>query len=188
MKVTKFAAIALLTIGATAITAGSVYAAPAATAPAAIGQQGAVSYSSKVGADGRGVVSTVTAGKFTLASDAKAVTVSDPAGAVIATLPMAFQVAGQKFSLVPTITDAGRTLALAPVGTPAASPAQQATAQHQFVDAAADLARHQYNAGVGALIGLGVGILIGLFFFGVGAIPGSIIGAGIGALIGWSCP
>lgn len=187
MGFTKFTATALLAIGATLVTAGSVSAAPVTRT--VTGHQDGVRYATGVTADGSAIATTLTAGHFSVSGDRKSVTITNSAGTVIASLPMAYQVAGQKFALTPVVSGQGRTLTLAPAGTPVATPAQKAAAQTQFVDKAADdIARHQYNAGVGALIGLGIGILIGLFFFGVGAIPGAVIGAGLGALIGWALP
>lgn len=178
---TQFAATALLAIGATTITAGTAHATPVIQ-PALHGTDRGVTYVTHVDAGHAGVTTTLDAGTFSLAADARSVSVSDRAGTVVATLPMAFRVADRTFRLAPSIDSAGRTLTLTPVGATPAAP------QPQFVDAAADLARHQYNAGVGALIGLGIGILIGGLGYLVGAIPGAIIGAGIGALIGWATP
>jgi hypothetical protein len=145
-----------------------------------------VSYTTGFTPDGAGVATTVAAGRFAATADGRAVTLTDPAGAVITTLPTSARVDGRTVALRPTITGDGRTLVLTPVAAPGALAAAQA--QPRFVDYYSDLARHQYNAGVGALIGLGIGILIGGFGWLVGAIPGAIIGAGIGALIGWSLP
>lgn len=151
-----------------------------------------VSYTTRQAADGTGVVTTLDAGRFALTSDAKAVTVSDPAGNVIATLPMGFQVAGQRFGLRPLIEQAGRSLTLQPVGAQPAAPAARVQAQARFVDEAADLARHQYNAAVGAVIGGAIGALLGFFPWVlpnlIGAVVIGLIGAGVGAGVGWILP
>ena len=182
MAIKKFATTALLAAGATGILAGTAH------AESAPGIDQGLSYNVDLDAGNNGVSTTLDTGRFVLSDDGKAVSVFDPAGAEIANLPMAYQVAGNKYLLQPQIDPAGRNLTLTPLGAPGLDPAQQVQAQRQFVDAAADLQRHQYNAGVGALIGLGVGILLGLPFAVVGAIPGGVIGAGIGALIGWIVP
>ncbi|WP_227998923.1 hypothetical protein [Nocardia australiensis] len=156
-------------------------------APAAeVGVRGVeqgVGYVAAPAADGRGVITTVDAGSFALTSAADAVTLSDAAGNVVVTLPLAVQVSGQSFGLTPQIGDAGRSLTLTPV---AAVDNQQGT---QFVDEAADtLARKQHNAGIGAIVGAGIGAVIGFFLGGVGALVTVPIGAGIGALIGYATP
>ncbi|MFE7798034.1 hypothetical protein [Nocardia sp. NPDC057440] len=184
MKVNAFAATALLAIGATGLTAGTVNAQPApATETAVRGVEHGIEYAAAPAADGRGVITTVAAGSFALTGDAQAVTLSDGAGNVVVTLPLAFQTAGAKFGLTPQISDAGRTLTLTPIG------AQVDTQQNaQFIDETDTLARKQYNAGIGALVGAGIGAVIGFFLGGVGALVTIPIGAGIGALIGFATP
>jgi hypothetical protein len=185
MKVNAFTATAVLAIGATGLTAGTVNAQPAvATDNAVRGVEHGIEYAAAPAADGNGVITTVASGSFALTGNAQSVTLSDSAGNVVATLPLAFQTADAKFGLAPQISDAGRTLTLTPVG------ARVDTQQNaRFIDEAADtLARKQYNAGIGALIGAGIGGVIGFFLGGVGALVTVPIGAGIGALIGFSTP
>ncbi|WP_406231976.1 hypothetical protein [Nocardia sp. NBC_01009] len=184
MKVNAFAATALLAIGATGLTAGTVNAQPAPVTETAVrGIEQGIEYTAAPAADGPGAITTVAAGSFALTGDAQAVTLSDSAGNVVVTLPLAFQTVGAKFGLTPQISDAGRTLTLTPIG------AQVDTQQNaQFIDEADTLARKQYNAGIGALIGAGIGAVIGFFLGGVGALVTIPIGAGIGALIGFATP
>ncbi|MFB7719510.1 hypothetical protein [Nocardia sp. NPDC056100] len=179
----KFAATAMLAIAATAITAGTAHAQPGVDQATGIDQ--GMSYTTGVDAAAATVTTVVDGGHFELSDDSKTVTLFGSAGAVTATLPMAVQVAGTTYPLAPHIDQAGRSLALTPIGAPALSPEQSVAAQRHFVDAAADLNRHQYNAGVGALIGLGIGAVLGL---GVLSLPFGAIGAGIGAIIGWVLP
>lgn len=196
MAINKFAATALLAIGATGITAGAVNAGPTVVHTdvrlvASDGMRGAdqgVPSTTSLDPDTSSISTTLDAGRFALSEDRKVVTLLNEAGAEAASLPMAVQFAGSKFLLDPRIDESGRTLTLTPIGAPALTPDMKNQASLQFVDAASDLQRHQYNAGVGALIGLGIGILLGLPFAVVGAIPGGVIGAAIGALIGWTLP
>ncbi|RMI30358.1 hypothetical protein [Nocardia stercoris] len=193
MKISKLVATALLATSATAITTVTAYAqdfpADPQAAPSSFhGSEAGMSYTTALDPAGGRVVATLDEGRFTLADDGDSVIVTDPAGTVMATVPLAVQVAGQPYALRPSIENDGRTMALAPIGAPLLDPAALDRAQLHYADEAADLARHQYNAGVGALIGLGVGLLAGVWFFFVGAIPGAVIGAGIGALIGWFLP
>ncbi|NUS44929.1 MAG: hypothetical protein HOQ24_14735 [Mycobacteriaceae bacterium] len=183
----QLAAIAVLTAGATAVCAGTAYAGPAvAAAPTVRGLDHNVHYAARI--DDRAVVATLDNGTFAQNGDGTEVLVRDRDGVVVGRVPLAYRMHGRNFGLQSTIGGGGRTLTLAAVGAPRPGRADKDAAAKQFADSAADLARHQYNAGVGALIGLGAGILIGLLFFGVGAIPGAIIGAGLGALIGWTLP
>ncbi|WP_067890168.1 hypothetical protein [Nocardia vaccinii] len=181
MRAKKFAATALLAIGATGVTAGVVQAQP--VTPAATGIQGAdhgVQYSVAPTADHTGVAATVAAGRFALAPDARSVTLTDAAGAVVATVPLGLRSAAGIVGLTPRIGNDGRTLTLTP---------QSASSNIvKSIDDADTTARKQYNAGVGALIGAGIGAVIGFFLGGVGALVTIPLGAGIGALIGYSTP
>ncbi|RBO93617.1 hypothetical protein [Nocardia puris] len=187
MRVKKFTATAVLAIGATGLAAGAVHAQPSSPADAPVSVHGVdrgVTYAAAPTANGTGIVTTVTGGAFSVSGDAKAVTLTDAAGQVVATLPLGFHAHGQTFGLSPAITDAGRTLTLTPVNAPAA------TTQHlaQIAEPDDTVARKQYNAGIGALIGAGIGAVIGFFLGGVGALVTVPIGAGIGALIGFATP
>lgn len=190
MKSSNAAAIASLIIGSLGLTAGIVHAQPIAPAATANGADLGMRYTTTFDPNAGTVRATLGEGKFTLAPDAGEVVVTDPAGDVMARVPMAVRIVDRpgKVALTPTIDPSGRTLTLNLRGVQPRSQQVREQASAQYVDAAADLARHQYNAGVGALIGLGVGILIGIWFLVVGAIPGGIIGAGVGALIGYSLP
>ncbi|WP_454197857.1 hypothetical protein [Nocardia sp. Marseille-Q1738] len=184
MRVNRFAATALLAVGATGIATGVANAQPADPAQVSVhGVEQGVGFTSAPAPDGSAVVTTVEAGSFALTADAEAVELRDGAGQVITTLPLAFQSSGATYGLAPTITDAGRTLTVTPVGAPAAT-----ERLNQFVNEQETLARKQHNAGVGALIGAGIGAVIGFFLGGVGALVTVPIGAGIGALIGFATP
>ncbi|MBF6166089.1 hypothetical protein IU486_15055 [Streptomyces gardneri] len=183
MRVNRFAATALLAVGATGIATGVAHAQPATPAQVSVhGVEQGIGFTSAPAADGTGVVTTLDAGSFALTADARAVELRDGAGQVVATVPLAFQASGATHGLAPAISDAGRTLTVTPVGAPAV------TERLTQINEDETLARKQHNAGVGALIGAGIGAVIGFFLGGVGALVTIPIGAGIGALIGFSTP
>jgi len=190
MKSSKAAAITCLIIGSLCLTTGIVHAQPAGPPAVVDGADQGLHYATTLDPDVGTERTTLAEGKFTLSPDTKEVVVTDPAGNVMARVPMAVRIIGRpgKTALMPTVDPSGRTLTVHPIGAPLQPPQIRHQAGAQYVDTAAELARHQYNAGVGALIGLGVGILIGIWFLVVGAIPGGIIGAGVGALIGYCLP
>lgn len=179
MRANKFAATALLAIGATGLTAGIAGAQPAAYT-GIHGADHGIAYTVAPAAGDLGVTTTVAAGRFALAPDARTVTLTDAAGAVVATVPLGLRSAAGLVGLTPQIGNNGRTLTLTPQS------ASQRTAQ--AIDEQDVQARKQYNAGVGALIGAGIGAVIGFFLGGVGALVTIPIGAGIGALIGYATP
>ncbi|MGV9677703.1 hypothetical protein ACWDSJ_20705 [Nocardia sp. NPDC003482] len=184
MRTTKFAAIALLAIGATGITAGAVNAQPAPASGTEIAVHATdhgIGFVTAPTTDHRGVVTTVDSGRFALAPDAASITLTGASGEVVASIPLGLRTAANTVALTPTIADEGRTLTL--------TTQTAGTEVAQAVDEAQDtIARKQYNAGVGALIGAGIGAVIGFFLGGVGALVTVPIGAGIGALIGYSTP
>ncbi|WP_280377686.1 hypothetical protein [Nocardia wallacei] len=180
MTVDKFAAAALLAIGATAATAGIVHAEPApATEIAVRATDHGIGYTTAPTADHLGVTTTVESGRFVAAPDATSIALTDATGATVAVVPLGLQTAAGAVGITPRIDNDGRTLTLTP---------HSATAAQSIDEAADTLARKQYNAGVGALIGAGIGAVIGFFLGGVGALVTVPIGAGLGALIGYSTP
>jgi hypothetical protein len=182
MKMTSIGAAAALAVCAVGVSAATAEAQPAtATARPSVANV-------LLAPENSGVATTLASGRFTLSSDARTVTVSDRSGRPVETLPMAYRVDGRTVPLRAAIGQGGRELVLTPVDAPAVGASVGAAARRQFVDYNSDLARHQYNAGVGALIGAAVGGLIGIVFFGIGAIPGVLIGALIGAGVGWVSP
>ncbi|WP_216900399.1 hypothetical protein [Nocardia alni] len=183
-----------MTIGSLAVTAGAVHAQPvtASTATSATvnGSDDGVNHTIVLDPDAGTVSTVIDRGKFQVTPDGKAVTVTDTAGDVLARIPMAVRMIDHegKYALMPTVGKSGRTLTLTPLDAPIQPQQIRDAARAQFADQNADVLHHQYNAGVGALIGMGAGILIGIWFLLNGAIPGAPVGAGIGALIGYALP
>ncbi len=202
MRPNKFAATAVLAIGALGLSAGIVQAQaipvhtgiqgsghqnvimPGAdiqvTGIQGTGHQGVdhdIPYTVTPAADGSGVVSTLATGHFVLAPDARSVALTDAAGNTVVTVPLGLRTTTGTVGLTPRIENSGRTLTLTPQST-----------VRPIDDYSDTIARKQYNAAVGALIGAGIGAVLGFFLGGVGALVTIPIGAGIGALIGYSTP
>lgn len=180
MRVKRFAATALLAVGATTAAAGVVHAEPARASEVAVhGMEQGIGFVTAPTSDRSGLTTTVDAGTFAVTGDT--VTLTDVAGRTVAAVPLGLRTAAGAVGLTPRIDNAGRTLTLTP---------QSANAHTaQAIDEAADtLARKQHNAGIGALVGAGIGAVLGFFLGGVGALITVPIGAGIGALIGYSTP
>ncbi|MFI6865564.1 hypothetical protein [Nocardia sp. NPDC050406] len=173
MKYTKFATIAMTAIAATAIASGTSYAAPAEGGPAAVqvtpaaetqGSERGVDYSVKLAESGNTVVTQVTGGLFSLDADAKAVSLKNQAGEVVAQVPLAAKVGQQEIALTAAIGQDGRELSLTAPKAEDVSVKYIGSQQWFF----AELQR----ASLGALIGA----IIGAFFFGIGLPFGALIG------------
>lgn len=179
----RFGAIAVLAAGALGLAATTAHAGPAAAVPIVQGVEGGVAFTASPLADGSGLTASVADGTFSLAGGV--VTLTDPAGRVVATVPTHIVTGAGNFDLAAGIAADGQSVTLRPVAAPAVVTDNMAA----FVDEASDtLARKQHNAGIGALIGAGIGAVLGFFLGGVGALVTIPIGAGIGALIGYSTP
>ncbi|WP_024803039.1 hypothetical protein [Nocardia sp. BMG51109] len=178
----KFHAITTAGLATVAITMAAV---PAHAAPQTetgiSGVDHGIEYVAAPTPDHAGVTTTVAAGSFALTNDGQAVTLTDVAGREVMTMPLTMQAAGATIALTPQIGADGRALTL--------TPQSDATQVAQNIGEAEDtIARKQQNAVVGALIGGGIGAVIGFFLGGVGALITVPVGAGIGALIGYSTP
>ncbi|GAA5099656.1 hypothetical protein [Nocardia iowensis] len=191
MKIRTLTATALLSAGAVATVTGSAYAQPLWVDHSQVQQAADVMRGEDRGVavneDLSDAVSVRDAASFDLTDGGQAFGATTEDGTVFDAMPLGDQAAGQTFDLAPQTEHDGAGLNLTPVGLSGIDQAQQVDLLHS-VDYPADMARHQYNAGVGALIGAGVGALIGFPFAVVGAIPGAIVGALAGAAIGWVQP
>ncbi|MGW6334734.1 hypothetical protein [Nocardia rhamnosiphila] len=183
MRIKQLAATALISIGALGVAAGTAQAQPVATEVAVRGAEQGIGYVVAPNEAGTAIVTTLDAGSFALTADGAAVTLSDPAGRVLTTLPLGVAAAGRTAPLASAISADGRTLTLTP---DASTPAGQHVAQ--LVADPDTESRKLHNAGIGALIGGGIGAVLGFFLGGVGALITIPIGAGVGALIGYSTP
>ncbi|MEU1981608.1 hypothetical protein [Nocardia sp. NPDC019395] len=183
MRIKHIAATALLSIGTLGIATGTAQADPHTAETAVRGAEQGVGYVVAPNETGTSIVTTLDAGSFRLTADGAAVTLADQAGRTLTTLPLGVAAAGTTAPLAAGISADGRTLTLTP---DAATPAGQHIAQ--LVADPDTEARKMHNAGIGALIGGGIGAVLGFFLGGVGALITIPIGAGIGALIGYSTP
>ncbi|WP_067855553.1 hypothetical protein [Nocardia shimofusensis] len=182
MRFRRFAAPALLAVGATVLATGTAHAAPATPPDVSVhGVEQGIGYTVGPNEDGSALVTTLYSGAFRIAGGV--ILLTDAAGQAVSAFPTAVNVDGATVGLSPSLADNGRTLLLTPVNAPAASERLAS-----FVDEDATLARKQHNAVVGALVGAGIGAVLGFFLGGVGALITVPIGAGIGALIGFSTP
>ncbi|WP_051407023.1 DUF456 domain-containing protein [Nocardia sp. CNY236] len=170
----KYAATAMLAIGTTAIAAGTAHGTP--TAETVLADQGidhGIQYESVLDSDAR-LVTTVADGRFELTEGA--VTLSDEDGALVATIPLAHEIANDTVTLEPVVADDGRRLELTNSALPSGTNIGYAADQYR-------LQRAGEAAGIGALIGA----LIGLPLL-IGIIPGAVFGALLGAVIGYTQP
>ena len=172
MKLKKFAATAILAVAATGITAGVAQGAPA---PVAQAQQTQV-----VSADG--VNLGVTFG------DDGTVTFS---GAQFAVKDNTLEISkdGRQLAALPLTLDEGRQLAAT-----LADNAVTLKAGTNVKAAATDVNGAQWfnyelqRAAPGAAVAAIIGGVIGLFFFGIGVIPGALLGTAAGLLISGGQP
>lgn len=197
MKSHRFAAITLLAVAVTGITAGTSYAQPAASATPVVSQvDHGVAFTSGLSPDHRGVTTTLQSGRFELTRDGSAVTATSPDGSVLARVPMRVQAVGRQFQLSPQIDSSGRTLTIRSADLPDATVSDvqafrdnveriQAAQSAQPV-VAKDVVLFGCIPGLiaGAVIGGVIGAAIGALFLGVGIIVGLPVGVVIGAAIG----
>ncbi|WP_280402489.1 hypothetical protein [Nocardia carnea] len=183
MRIKHIAATALISIGALGAATGTAHADSHATEVAVRGAEAGVGYVVAPNESGTAVVATLETGTFRLAANGAAVTVADPAGRVLTTLPLGVAAGGATAPLAAAVSADGRTLTVTPE---AATPAGRHLAE--LVADPGTEARKMHNAGIGALVGAGIGAVLGFFLGGVGALVTIPIGAGIGALIGYSTP
>lgn len=177
MKLKKLAAVAMLAIGATTITAGAAYAQPAqvsvSSAPAHVsGVDHGIGFNTELSADRSRIVTTIDSGAFTVNGDSRTVAVSDRSGNVIARLPMSFELAGRQVNIRPTVDRVGTSLTLTQIGT--------TVPQARNIDADQRLNEQIQHAGFGAAIGAGIGLIVAFIFF-----PIALITVPVGAAIGF---
>ncbi|MBF6454310.1 hypothetical protein [Nocardia cyriacigeorgica] len=189
MKYKKFAATALLAVAATGVSAGTSYAAPSPTPPAAqdqstavptvTGEDQGVDYTLELAEAGKSLVTTVTGGAFSLDTDDKTVTLKNADGAVVTTIPLTATAKGQPVEIAASVDADGSKLTLTPQVTPTAV----APSQAEFISAQGWFMAELQRASLGALVGGLIGAAVGILFFGVGILPGAVLGAIIGLAV-----
>lgn len=175
--------------GITPLPAQTTTPVPAGTQPGITlrGADKAVAYQVGVSEDRHAVVTTLDAGRFELAHDAKVVTIADASGAVIAALPMAVRLGEHTVPLAPRIDETGTELTLTPIGE-SDTPVRDISAQEKFF---AETQRLQpqiiEGAAIGAAIGFVLGFPLGLFVLDFITVPvATVAGAAIGAMAGYA--
>ncbi|MEU7144514.1 hypothetical protein ABZ942_34070 [Nocardia sp. NPDC046473] len=188
MKYKKFAVTALLAIAATGVSAGTAYAAPVpappaaqdqAAAPTVKGQDQGISYALQLADAGKSVVTNVTGGAFSLATDKQSVTLTNAAGETVTTIPLTQTAKGEPVAIAATIADDARQLTL----TPQVAPTANAPVAAEFIGAQDWFFAELQRSSLGALVGGLIGAAIGILFFGVGILPGAVLGAIIGLAV-----
>ncbi|MFE3000760.1 hypothetical protein ACFXG4_37905 [Nocardia sp. NPDC059246] len=156
---------AATTVAAVAVAAAAV-AAPSSAAPAPA-QPDAVAAALAAGyratTDGGSMVATITDGSFTIDDTTHVVALRDTHGAVKDTVPLAFAVDGQQFSIDARISADGRSLRMTPQvppgvpsATAVASPLENQLAMNDLINSVS------FGLSAGSLIGTVIGAVIGV--------------------------
>ncbi|WP_433731182.1 hypothetical protein ACQP0C_05600 [Nocardia sp. CA-129566] len=179
----KIVATALLAIAATGLAAGTTTAQPL-EAPTTqqrvldpsvpvIGADHGIGYTMRFAADAKAVTTTLDSGAFTATADG--IAIADNAGQVVTTVPLVFPAKDRDIALQPIIDHDGKALTLRPIDDPAPQPTTSQERWNQEVQ----------RASFGALIGAGIGLIIGLPLGGIILFPIPMATVAIGASIGF---
>lgn len=177
MRIKTIGVTALVTLAAAATVDTVAYAepVPAQVQPATVrGSEHGIAYEVSKNADGPGLTAQLSGGTFTMTDSA--VLLTDPAGAVVASLPLTLAFEQGTVELRPRIDATGTRLTADPVGY-----WQQTSPRERSIWSGAAI-----GGFVGAVIGM-VGILGGPLVIVTG-LAGALIGAAIGAGIGAAVP
>ncbi len=184
MLIRKAIGVLVLAVACAAAPVGAAHATPAPESSVAQ----SITAASGVSADGRSVTSALIGGTFRTA--AAGVDVLDRAGAVQATIPLTYSVAGATYRLDPVIGADGTTLRLTPEPfVPVSTVATQVVTKDQAWRNVLNQGQKgwayggQQFATWGALIGAGIGCVV---IPVLGCLPGPIIGYLVGGYIGIS--
>lgn len=174
MRITKFAATAVLTtavLGATASTASG----QVPTADQVTSSVSGVTYTTSWKADGSSVSTDLVNGKFQPTADGDTLAVTGTDGAVIGEIPLVYTAAGQKIRLQPQINAAGTSMTVVRPDTAPVQPSNSTTAQN------IDFALNDQQI-IDIAVGCALGAIIGGIFLILPAIPGCLIGGVVGYL------
>ncbi|GAB2506713.1 hypothetical protein [Nocardia heshunensis] len=188
MQFKKFAAMSMMTIAATVMTAATAHG--EAERPLIVGgQDHGLSYTSTLSDDHQGVVTHLSAGTFEMSADESLVSVVAPDGTVVEQIPTDYELGGQPVRLRAEVGADNSTLTVWP--TDSRGPVSEST----YNDGVREIAQQQQLKDIGVIgciaggaVGAGlfgvIGTVIGLIALIVGAIPGLFIGLVAGAVIG----
>ncbi|MBB5917029.1 hypothetical protein BJY24_005941 [Nocardia transvalensis] len=179
MRIARFAATAAVSVAALGIAAATAHGEAGITGPSLSGADQGVAYTTTMADDHSAVTTTLAAGRFEVTPDAVAVFAPD--GAQVGTVPLVYQAAGRTVHVTPEIDAAATTLTVRPdnaadisAPTPQTQALKQIGSEGQIIG--------------GAALGCVIGIVVGIWFFGVGAILGCVVGGLIGGAIGANQP
>ncbi|MEV6431136.1 hypothetical protein [Nocardia sp. NPDC051463] len=181
MKFGKFSATAFLAIAAVGITAGAANAQPVAAeqAVSTSGIEQGIGYNTALSRDSKMVTTTLDAGKFALSGNGAAVAVQADNGAVVAEVPLTFEVAGHAIPVAYKIDDNGRSLTLTPDVSPKdIADLKDISAFDNFVQQAS---QNIVGMILGGMLGGFIGGLLGFGIFSLITGPTGIV---VGALAG----
>ncbi|NUS94558.1 MAG: hypothetical protein HOQ36_19485 [Nocardia sp.] len=184
MKFGTFAATALLSVAAVGISAGVVHAEPAAPAPEikSEGVDQGVAYETSVDQKTQKITTEVQDGRFELTPDGAKAVLKGVSGAVVAEVPLQYEISGSEMAVAHEISADGTTLELTPTVTaenigemrPVSSMARLTT----------ELQENVAGVAVGAVLGGLLGALVGLGFLSIITGPiGLVVGAVAGGYI-----
>jgi hypothetical protein len=133
------------------------------------------------------VVTTIQDGRFDLVRDNKVVSLTDRNGQVVAALPTALKIGGQRIELAPVIDEAGTRLSLTPISS-SEEPLRDVNTQVRFFsEVEKSMPQVLTGAAIGAAIGFVLGFPLGLFVFDFITVPiTTVVGGVIGAFAGLS--
>ncbi|QIS16185.1 hypothetical protein [Nocardia arthritidis] len=178
MRVKKIGAAAIFTIAAMGIAGGVAHADPAPGSTDAVpytvhGAEHGVAFEISRSADGKSLAANLSGGTFTVTESA--LNITDPTGAVVASVPLTIEFEQGTVDLRPQVDATGTHLTAEPIGT-----WHQSSPKERSSWSGAAL-----GGFIGATLGmLGIlgGPLVIVTFLG-GALIGGLIGYGIGAAI-----
>ncbi|WP_328387209.1 hypothetical protein [Nocardia sp. NBC_00416] len=186
MKFGTFAATALLSVAAVGISAGVVHAEPAAAAPApeikSEGVDQGVAYETSVDQKTQTITTEVQDGRFELTPDGATAILKAVSGAVIAEVPLQYEVSGSEMAVAHEISADGTTLELTPTVTAEnIGEMRPVSSMTRLTD---ELQRNVAGVAVGAVLGGLLGALVGLGFLSIITGPiGLVVGAVAGGYI-----
>ncbi|MEU1982172.1 hypothetical protein [Nocardia sp. NPDC019395] len=183
MKFGTFAATALLSIAAVGISAATVHAEPAAPAPAleSEGVDQGVAYETSVDQKTQTITTEVENGLFELAPDGTKAILKAVSGAIVAEVPLKYQVSGSEVAVAHEISGDGATLELTPTITAEnIGEMRPVSSMARLTD---ELQKNVAGVAAGAVLGGLLGALVGLGFFSIITGP---IGLVVGAVAGGS--
>ncbi|WP_174183500.1 hypothetical protein [Nocardia barduliensis] len=181
MKFGTIAAIALGAVAAVGITAGAANAQPVEPDReiTTTGVEQGVDYRTTVSRETGAINTAVEHGTFAVVDDGTKIKLTSDTGAVVAEVPLTFEVSGSKLSVAHEISDSGRRLALTPVAdAKEIGEMQPISSMNRLI---AELNKNVVGVVGGALLGGLLGALIGLGFFSIITGP---IGLVVGAIAG----